>query len=254
MRASYRNIGETATDSHRLLRLDYASLCRPIAELPGQFVACCSYSENEVALTIGGSDSSDGRYSSLVSCFHRYLRMQLKNGAGRLISIAQEVNEMVYECCPNGCLLGCFFAIYSVPTRQLSYVNAGYGAPLLVRGQSSEVVPLEKGGPVFGLLRAPHYIERCTKLHPGDRFVAFTNTVIESFCTTNRGGADKLLIDLIRQHQRCSAMDLANAVLSEAEDFSGSFLIDRMVMTACADDTTFAVRPRHFQRAHAAVA
>jgi sigma-B regulation protein RsbU (phosphoserine phosphatase) len=225
----YRHHGQSANN------FDYAAVSHHAAESSDEFVDCFPLSVGEVTLAIGDWDYSDLRYSALVSCIRKYLRSRLVGGPPKPVSIALEMNEMVYECCGNNCFLSCFFATYR--DGMLSYVNAGHGSPLLLRGESNEIVHLDKGGPVFGLQHSPLYVEGIVLLQPGDRVVAFSPSVMDSFCGKGRLSPETSLVSLVKQNKNSSAAGLAEVILTEAENAEPGMLIDRSVVSACVNRT-----------------
>ena len=55
---------------------------------------------------------------------------------------------------------------YDPRSRSLDCVNAGHNPPILLR--NGQVIRLETGGPVVGLLPFAPYVEQTLTLEPGD--------------------------------------------------------------------------------------
>ena len=66
-----------------------------------------------------------------------------------------DLNGLVYESSASNRYATFFYAEYDPATRRLDYVNAGHNAPVVLRGDRAatpDLVRLDTGGPVIGLL------------------------------------------------------------------------------------------------------
>ena len=75
-----------------------------------------------------------------------------------------------------------FWCYYEPLTRRLCYVNAGHYPPLLVgdRGHGIEIMRLDAGGPVLGLLPAARYEQARCDVRPGDVLVLYSDGLTEA--------------------------------------------------------------------------
>ena len=69
--------------------------------------------------------------------------------------------------------------------RRLPYTNAGHEPPFLFRPRTGEVIWLDKGGLVLGLLPEAQYESATLAVEPGDLLVLYTDGVSD---TENEGG------------------------------------------------------------------
>jgi sigma-B regulation protein RsbU (phosphoserine phosphatase) len=76
------------------------------------------------------------------------------------------VNKLVYDSSASYRYATFFYGQYDPATRCLSYVNGGHNPPLVFR-QPREIIRLEAGGPVVGLLPTFTYEEATITLNPG---------------------------------------------------------------------------------------
>jgi sigma-B regulation protein RsbU (phosphoserine phosphatase) len=171
-----------------------------------------------------------------VLCIRHYLRRNTPREIAPPVIVVGRMNEIVYDCCRERSCLSCFYAQYTPGSRVLRYVNAGHGAPVLIRRNPEEVLLLDGGGPVFGLQESPVYMERVVRLRIGDRLVAFTHGVVEALADRNPRSAESLLISLVRRNRRLKAIDLANQIIRECEHLRSETRLDQSVFVASLED------------------
>ena len=111
----------------------------------------------------------------------------------------ERVSGLVYQASAANRYATLFYGQYDPATRCLSYVNAGHNPPVVLRnrGGACQVLRLETGGPVIGLL--PHGYQRGVfSLKPGDLVVLFTDGVSESMNARYEEWGEERLIELAK--------------------------------------------------------
>ena len=98
-----------------------------------------------------------------------------------------------------------------------TYVNAGRNPPLLFRG--GDVIRLETGGPVVGLLPAFEYAQSTITLQRGDLFVAFTDGISEAMNAADEEWGEERLIVCVRSAGEISAQELIQRTIAAADSF-----------------------------------
>ena len=83
------------------------------------------------------------------------MRGMATDGPFHLAPLMKKLNRLVYESSAVNRYATFFFSTYQPQTRELRCVNAGHNPPMVLRcsDQGREVLRLEAGGPVIGLLR-----------------------------------------------------------------------------------------------------
>src|SRR5260370_38762541 len=97
-------------------------------------------------------------------------------GLHDLAGLMHTVNLLVFEASSATRYATFFYGEYDPATRKLVYVNAGHNAPMVLR---SEVIRLDTGGPVVGLLKGAGYEQGECQLEPGAVLVSFTDGISE---------------------------------------------------------------------------
>jgi sigma-B regulation protein RsbU (phosphoserine phosphatase) len=115
----------------------------------------------------------------------------------------------------------------------LNYVNGGHNAPMLFRRSDGgrEVVRLDNGGPVIGLMEDRSYNEGRVTLEPGDVLVAFTDGISEAMNLADEEWGDERLMDAVRSNLQAPARDLIDRIVTAADAFlAGAPQHDDMTM------------------------
>lgn len=148
---------------------------------------------------------------------------------GRVLGAAREepdvaalmgkLNELVYESSSSNRYATLFYAHFDASTRALCYVNAGHNAPMIFR-PAHEVVRLEAGGPVIGLIPGRAYAQGCITLAPTDVIVAFTDGITEAINASDDEWGEERLIDTVRRYPSASARQLIDAIMANVDAFT----------------------------------
>lgn len=115
-----------------------------------------------------------------------------------------------------------FWAVFDPLSGSLRYVNAGHGAPILVRAYGNRIERLVDGGPILGCLPNARYSAGEIQIRDGDRLVLYTDGVSEA---TNKDGqefGDERLIAFLSEDCNCTPAGLCERVGQELSEFAGA--------------------------------
>jgi sigma-B regulation protein RsbU (phosphoserine phosphatase) len=124
----------------------------------------------------------------------------------------------VYESSAPNRYATFFYGEYDAVTSGLVYVNAGHNPPIVVR-RSGEIVRLDVGGPVIGLLTECVYEQGCDTLQPGDTLVAFTDGVSEAMNADYEEWGEERLIESLRTRVADPPTELIVRLMAGADAF-----------------------------------
>ncbi|MFC5498078.1 SpoIIE family protein phosphatase [Caenimonas terrae] len=103
---------------------------------------------------------------------------RFKGGPGEAIA---SVNDILCEDNDTCIFVTTFYGVYEPESGQLTYVNAGHPAPLLVHADgSSEFLPMT-GGTALGIMDGIPFAQRVVTLQPGDCLLMYSDGVTEAF-------------------------------------------------------------------------
>ncbi|HWC76826.1 MAG TPA: SpoIIE family protein phosphatase, partial [Blastocatellia bacterium] len=157
--------------------LDYSGACRPALGVGGDYYDFLLLPGELFGIAIGDVSGKGIAAALLMASLQASLRGQATRGTNDLADLMANVNRLVYDASSENRYATFFYSQYNPSSRELTYVNAGHNPPLILRktGNEWEVIRLEVGGAVVGLLRDFPYSQGTVKLEPGDLIVAFTD-------------------------------------------------------------------------------
>ncbi|MDX6462503.1 MAG: phosphoserine phosphatase RsbU/P, partial [Acidobacteriaceae bacterium] len=215
--------------------VEIAGHCRPALGIGGDyydFIALDRASDgtaqasSRLGIAIGDVSGKGISAALLMASLRASLRGQTLTGFD-LAHLVRNVNLLLYDSSDSNRYATFFFAHYDPATRQLTYVNAGHNAPVILRattpaaaqgasadlvGQPSrrrdvegpapsdasvislvqtapnqvlanracEILRLEEGGPVVGLLAEASYQQCVLTMEPGDVLIGYTDGISEA--------------------------------------------------------------------------
>jgi sigma-B regulation protein RsbU (phosphoserine phosphatase) len=138
-----------------------------------------------------------------------------------LADLMKKVNNLVYEASSENRYATLFYAEYDPRECRLCYVNAGHNPPVVLRKTATtcDVIRLEAGGPVIGLVRES-YQQESFPLQAGDQIVLFTDGVSESMNVRGEEWGEDRLIHCAKTCHGLSARQAMTQILSAADAFA----------------------------------
>jgi len=197
-------------DSFDVLKLEEASVVLSVSDVAGKGVPAALLMSNLQAMVRGRSSPST-RPRDFCAEISRALRGSL--AADRFVT--------------------CFYALLDVPSRRLTYTNAGHNPPLLVHADGSWS-PLDVGGSVLGIDAGSEFADAEVALAPGDRLLLFTDGVTESVSPAGEEFGEQRLLSLAVEHRALPAKDLHQRLLDALLAFNGEHFEDDMTLIVLA--------------------
>ena len=104
----------------------------------------------------------------------------------------------------------------------LTYVNAGHNAPMILRKPDAEwqIVRLEEGGAVVGLLPNFPYTQATVQLEVGDLLLAFTDGISEAMNAEDEEWGEERLIEAAKRCDGMNAADILARLFQGADEFA----------------------------------
>ncbi|NOT49443.1 MAG: PP2C family protein-serine/threonine phosphatase, partial [Acidobacteria bacterium] len=215
--------------------LEYYGACRPALGVGGDYYDFLELPGGKFGIAIGDVSGKGIGASLMMASLQASLRGQAIHSGDDLASLMTHVNTLVYEASTTNRYATFYYAQYDPKTRKLSYVNAGHNPPFLLRpnGSDVEVIKLDVGGPVVGMLPSilVCYEQGEVQLEEGDMLVGFTDGISESMNPAEEEwGEDELLEDL-KGLISCPAEEVLRTIVAAADKFAdGAKQHDDMTM------------------------
>jgi len=188
-------------------------------------------------LAIGDVSGKGISAALLMASLQASLRGQALRGSADLADLMGHVNRLVYEASSADRFATIFYGHYDPKTRNLTYVNAGHNAPLVLSNGSQRldeelhVVRLDSGGPPVGILPHFQYEQASISLRSGDLFVAFSDGISEAMNPAQEQYSEERLIESARSCFGLSASDTLSLLMQTTDGFvAGAKQHDDMTM------------------------
>lgn len=200
--------------------LDYFGQCRPAREVGGDYYDFLELPEGRLGIAVGDVSGKGVGAALMMASLEASLRA-LASVVDDPAELMDRVNSLVCQASAANRYATLFYAQYDPASRRLSYVNAGHNPPIVLRNcaGSCQVLRLETGGPVIGLL--PHRYQRGLFSHEvGDLVVLFTDGVSESMNGRSEEWGEDRLIEFVKTSHGLSASGAVSRILAAAEAFA----------------------------------
>jgi sigma-B regulation protein RsbU (phosphoserine phosphatase) len=224
--------------------VDIAGHCRPAQGIGGDYYDFIALDANggagktssRLGIAIGDVSGKGISAALLMASLRASLRGQALTGFD-LAHLVRNVNRQLYDSSDSNRYATFFFAQYDPAARQLTYVNAGHNAPVILRPRSigstetaatqpsaetaCEILRLEEGGPVVGLLPDASYQQCLLAMQPGDILLGYTDGVSEAMNPEQEEWGEDLMIKKAMSCVQLSARQMLERLLEEADAFAG---------------------------------
>jgi sigma-B regulation protein RsbU (phosphoserine phosphatase) len=200
--------------------LDCAGYCRPARGVGGDYYDFIQLEDGRLGIAIGDVSGKGIAAALLMASLQASLRGQAMAGVHNLSSLMHNVNKLVYEASTSNRYATFFYGEYDSGTRLLTFANAGHNAPVILRGD--QVLRLEAGGPVVGLLPAALYGQDACLLQPGDIFIAYTDGISEAMNEADEEWEEEQFIAAARQYRSQPARQMIQSIFKAADAFTGA--------------------------------
>jgi serine phosphatase RsbU (regulator of sigma subunit) len=204
--------------------LELSMTCKPLRAVGGDYYDLLPVLGGKFAIVVGDVAGKGLSAALVAAAVATTLRTEVKRAQADLTELMIRLNRVICNVSPPSYYVTLFYAVYDPKTLALEYVSAGHFPPALrCRNTSNgiQVMPLDVGGTVIGLLVAPPTPFKVGRvlLEPEDVLLVATDGVTDA--TNWRGdrwGLEHLQKALL-QHYGKPAFQLRVGIESEMEAF-----------------------------------
>jgi len=210
-------------------RLEYSVSCRQLRALGGDCYDFTWLPDGRLAFLIGDASGKGVAAALMMAGVQASLRTASLFTGDDLPALLHAVNRQVCFSSPTGRYATLFCGVLDPVTRTLRYVNAGHNPPLVLHPDGSCDWLDPTGAPV-GLFPDGIWQEKAVRLRPGDRLVAYTDGVTETFSPAgDEWGADRLQ-QTARDHASKSPDVMVRSILDAMSCFSAGVQSDDVTL------------------------
>ncbi len=194
----------------------------PALQVGGDYFDIIKLSEEKYALVIadvsGKGTPASLLMSNIQSAVHSYLKLYDEKTFD-LSLITQKINEVIYENTPPEKFITFFWGLLDCKAHTFEYINAGHNPPIILR--HDEVIPLDKGGFMIGILDTGVFYEKgVVELNDDDIIVFYTDGVTEAMNTLHEEYGEEKLIEVVKYHKAKETSDILSKVKNSIAEFT----------------------------------
>lgn len=213
--------------------LDYCGACRPALGVGGDYYDFLLLPNDRFGIAIGDVSGKGISAALLMASLQASLRGQAITETNDLAELMGNVNRLVYDASAENRYATFFYGQYEPLSRTLSYVNAGHNPPMIFRRRDDdwEILRLDAGGCVVGLLPNFPYTQSSVTLQPGDLFIGFTDGISEAMNPAEEEWGEEQMMLMTKSVYGMPAADILASLVKAADEFaSGAKQHDDMTL------------------------
>lgn len=203
--------------------VEIGTFFEPVWEVGGDLFDIFPAAGANTALALGDVAGKGLPASLLMALTHGVLR----SAAGELSSptlapLVSRLNLLLCEATPPNRFATLFTAVVEVPSRRLSWVNAGHLPALVVRKGAGEegIERLRSTGPVVGALPYASYRCESTVLHPGDLLAVYSDGVTEAVDASDEEFGEQRLCTILVELRDWPCQEIAAEIARRVRAFA----------------------------------
>jgi len=208
-----------------LADLDFAAECVPAWQVGGDFYDVYDRGDSRVALVLGDVSGKGLAASVVVGLLLGAIRTSdWLDGGPQHEGASQALSELLRTRTSAERFASLFWSYYSPETRTLHYVNAGHLPPMVVAANGSgdaEILRLEEGGPVLGVVPAAIYRQGTVVVSEGAVLVLYSDGVVEATNSLDEQFGEDRLRAVIHANANRSPEEIRDEILSQVHAFLG---------------------------------
>lgn len=212
--------------------LELAAAMQTATLLGGDYYDFFQISDDVVDVVIADVSGHGAAASLLMPSLAVALRLRARELSGPA-AIIKDLDQVLRQITNSATFVTMFYARFDQTSRTLQYANGGHNPPLLVRPRTGQVLQLEEGGPILGILNDAAYLNTVVTLDQGDILTLFTDGVTEQ---ENEAG-DEFSIHRLEAVVRKNETEPAAAMVASITDAVSTFAGQKRQ----ADDLTVVV-------------
>ncbi len=206
--------------------LDFAAECVPAWQVGGDFYDVFSTDDGHIAIVLGDVSGKGLPASVVVGLLVGAVRASSwLAGALEHQAATGRLSELLRTRTALERFASLFWCYYDPGTRILRYVNAGHLPPMVFKrngGGELEVLRLEEGGPVLGVVAGAEYEQGQAVLNAGDLLVLYSDGVVEAANAAQEEFGEERLLALIRENSARPSAEIRDEILRQVHAFLGA--------------------------------
>jgi sigma-B regulation protein RsbU (phosphoserine phosphatase) len=199
------------SNNPELGNLRIAAVYRPMTYVAGDFYDFIPIDRNRAGFLVADV-SGHGVPAALIAAMIKVAVRSVVPCAHDPRAVLRGLNRALFGQLRNQFVTASYLWI-DTENRRALYSAAGH--PPLLRWRAGKLERIESNGLLFGVIPEPDYPVCDMQINPGDRFLLYTDGLIEPESSRGDSFGDRKLEQVVRENQSCSPSELVDQLLSE---------------------------------------
>jgi len=184
---------------------------QPMTAVAGDFYEFMPLDPKRIGFLIADV-TGHGVPAALIASMIKMATQSVVSQAAEPREVLRRLNRMLFPQLHDQ-LVSAAYLWLDTENRQASYSAAGH--PPLLRWREGKLERIESNGLLFGVIADPDYPVRNLPIRPGDRFLLYTDGVVEPENALGDAFGEVRLEQVIRKNQDSAPADLSGELLAE---------------------------------------
>ncbi|MCL6518432.1 MAG: SpoIIE family protein phosphatase [Armatimonadetes bacterium] len=199
------------------------------AEIGGDFYDVFPTESGRIGILIGDVSGKGIEAAALAASTRSTARAFAYETSSAATTLGHTNSVLINQGYTSGSFVTLFLGILDLDTGKLGYSIARQPPPLVRRGTTGEVETLLLGQPPLCVLERLEFEEHSTRLNPNDKFILYTDGIIEARHDLSFFGAEELK-KIIHKFGARSCQYLLDAILKAINNWTGGQLSDDIAL------------------------
>ncbi len=206
----------------------YNVSCRTVG---GDYYDFMTYPDGRVAVMVGDVCGKGMPAALLMMSLQARVQVVAEDPSSPA-GVVERLNRILTAASLRGVFISFFFSVINPTTGEVVYCNAGHNPPVLVRADG-QILRLDGGGPVLGVLPGVTYEQQHCRLNRGDVLVLFSDGVTEATNPTEEMLGEPEFIQILQKVRHEPANVILNRLTQAVQQWMNG--------APAADDVTLVV-------------
>lgn len=199
---------------------DIAAINIPAWQVGGDFFDFITVSSRKLGLVIADVSGKGVPAALFMALSRAFIRATAVRDEEPL-SPMQHTNSLLLEDADSGMFVTVFYAILDIPSRTISYVNAGHNPPILFHRKAESLEILEAEGIALGVVDEIEFEVKSTSMDDGDVLILYTDGITEAFNPEKDEYGEERLIQIVTENSQRTAAEIIEKVKEDVDSFAG---------------------------------
>ncbi|HEX05194.1 MAG TPA: hypothetical protein ENH10_08595 [Bacteroidetes bacterium] len=193
-------------------------------EVAGDYFDVIRLPDGRTVIALGDVSGKGAGAALIMANLQASLRALIKVNAD-LADLVGSVNDIIHQNTPVEEYITFVIGIFDYKQQTLTYINAGHNPPIVFR-ESAEMIELDVGGVVLGVIPGFEYEVGTIQLQDDDRIFLYTDGISEAMNPSGEEFGEERIFKFITERNDTPCPELVQNLEDEALKFHGKSNLD----------------------------